>query len=366
MAGHDIIVVGASAGGVEAITDLARQLPADLPAAVLVTLHFPSSGTSVLPRILRRAGRLPAEHARNGEPIVCGRIYIAPPDFHLLAMRGRIHVVRGPRENGYRPAIDPMFRSAAAAFGPRVIGVVLTGNLDDGTSGLLVVKRRGGIAVVQDPDEAPFPSMPQSAIDHVDVDHVTPIREMGRLLEKLARTPVDSTLEGAMAGDAEHETEYSSLDLQAIEQTDQHPGEPAMYGCPDCGGTLWMVREGDFVRYRCRVGHGWSSEALLARQAEQLDAALWTALRALEESASLSRQMAGRARSRENLALADRFSQNAEESARRAEVIREALLQGKSTQMEPDADRSGTEPQPESQSAEVGDHAAASGRSPAA
>jgi two-component system chemotaxis response regulator CheB len=187
---RDIIVVGASAGGVEALQQLAASLPADFPGSLFVSVHFPEHGTSALPQILARAGPLPALHARDGEPITPGKIYIAPPDHHLLLSRHGVRVVHGPKENGNRPAIDPMFRSAAIAFGPRVIGVVMTGNLDDGTSGLAVIKRRGGKAVVQDPDDALFPSMPRSAIEHVGVDCVVPARMMGGALAQLMAEPV--------------------------------------------------------------------------------------------------------------------------------------------------------------------------------
>jgi two-component system chemotaxis response regulator CheB len=191
MADRDIVVVGASAGGIEALRHLVRCLPDRLDAALFVTIHFPSDGTSVLPRILNRAGPLPVVHPSEHESIVPGTIYIAPPDFHLLFSRGQIWLVRGPREHGHRPAIDPMFRSAAVTFGPRVVGVVLTGNLDDGTSGLAAIKHHGGLAIVQDPDDALFPSMPQSAIEHVAVDQVVAIRAMWPALERLLHTPIE-------------------------------------------------------------------------------------------------------------------------------------------------------------------------------
>jgi two-component system, chemotaxis family, protein-glutamate methylesterase/glutaminase len=321
-----IILIGASAGGVEALTRLVGGLTSDIPAAICVTLHFPAGGTSALPRILTRSGRLPAVHVEDSLPLEEGKIYIAPPDHHLLIFRDVLRLYRGPRENGNRPAVDPMFRSAALAYGPRCIGVVLSGNLDDGTSGLLAVKRRGGIAVVQDPEEAMFPGMPQSAIDHVHVDHVVKLDRMGSLLNELAEEPVAAE-EHPVSDDAGKETKYSELDLARIEDVEHHPGDLAPFGCPDCGGTLWELHEGKLVRFRCRVGHAWTSEALLARQAETLDAALWTALRALEESASLSKQLAGRARARGNEKLAERMSDHAELAERRAATIRNVLLQ---------------------------------------
>jgi two-component system, chemotaxis family, protein-glutamate methylesterase/glutaminase len=177
-----IVVIGASAGGVEAVSTIVRELPVSLPAAVFVTLHFPATGTSFLPRILARMGRLPVMHPRDGERLERGHIYVAPPACHMMLRRGAIRVARGPRENGMRPAIDPLFRSAAAAYADRVVGVVLTGSLDDGTAGLLAIKRAGGIAIVQDPADALFASMPQSAIEHVSVDHVLPRSEIARAI----------------------------------------------------------------------------------------------------------------------------------------------------------------------------------------
>lgn len=260
-----IIVIGASAGGVESLTKLVRDLPSDIPAAVFVTIHFPPTGTSALARILKRVGLLTPVQATDHIQIEEGHIYVAPPDHHLLVFRDHMRLYRGPRENGNRPAIDPMFRSAALAYGARVIGVVLSGNLDDGTSGLLAIKRRGGIAVVQDPEDAMFSSMPQSAVDHVDVDYVVKLDRLPALLEELAKRPPIAG-EIVPSDDARKETENSELDLARIEDAEEHPGVLAPFGCPDCGGTLWELREGNLVRFRCRVGHAWTSEALLASQ----------------------------------------------------------------------------------------------------
>jgi two-component system chemotaxis response regulator CheB len=183
-------VIGASAGGVEALTRLTKRLPADLPAPIFVVLHISPHTPSLLPEILGRAGKLPARHAQDGEEITPGTIYIAPPDHHLLLKAGRIVVARGPRVNNARPAVDPLFRSAARSYGPRVVGVVLSGGLDDGTLGLMDVKHAGGVTLVQDPAEAMFPSMPRSAIENVVVDRVLPVEDIAALLARLARTPV--------------------------------------------------------------------------------------------------------------------------------------------------------------------------------
>src|SRR5437870_1151500 len=189
MSGHDIIAIGASAGGVDALVKVVKDLPAHLPAAVFVVLHIPAQSPSMLPDILNRAGPLRAVHPEDNTEIKHGHIYIAPPDHHLLLDKDHIHIARGPKENRHRPAVDPLFRSAALAYGPRVVGIVLTGVLDDGTAGLRAVKRYSGIAIVQDPDEAIYPGMPLSAIEHVQVDHILPLAAIGPLLVRLASEP---------------------------------------------------------------------------------------------------------------------------------------------------------------------------------
>lgn len=323
MGTRDIIVVGASAGGVEALSRLAAGLPPDLPAAVFVVLHVPPYATSVMPRILSRAGPLPALHARDGEPIRHGRIYVAPPDYHLLISDGVVHLSHGPRENGHRPAIDPLFRSAAAAYGPRVVGVVLTGSLDDGTAGLAVIKQRGGVAVAQDPEDALYPSMPASAIENVAVDEVLPLEQIPPLLVRLAREPVME--EAAPPPDpVMMEDEIVKLDMDAVESTDWR-GEPAEFACPSCGGALWEP-DGEPLQYRCRVGHAWSPDSLLVGQKANLEDALWMALRAIEEQRALSERLAERARRRGQKRAAVRFAEQATGAQRRAALIREVLL----------------------------------------
>jgi two-component system chemotaxis response regulator CheB len=296
---------------------------------MFVTLHFPEHGYSVLPRILSRAGVLQAVHAADGDAIVHGRIYIAPPDYHLMFAPTHLRLVRGPKENGNRPAADPMFRSAAVTFGERVIGVVLSGSLDDGTAGLTSIKRHGGLAIVEDPESALFPSMPRSALEHVQVDRVVPVRQLAKVLEELMAEPIAEPISGPAISPAQRdivENELASGNLRAMTHAEeQHPGVVSSFSCPDCGGVLWELRDGEFVRFRCRVGHAWTGDALFEEQRRVLDEALWTALRSLEESASLARQIAARQRSRGSDSLAMRFEAQAAATESRAEVIRNVL-----------------------------------------
>jgi two-component system chemotaxis response regulator CheB len=327
MATRDVVVIGASAGGVETLRELVHQLPRDFPAAIFIVVHIPTDAPSLLPRILSRAGPLVAEHARDGDPIVPGRIYIAPPNHHLLVKPGAAWVIYGPKENGHRPAVDPLFRTAARAYGHRVIGVVLSGNLNDGSHGLRTVKSRGGVAVVQDPDDALYPGMPSSAIEHAQVDHVFPIAAMGDLLTRLAREVIPE--EPPMRRPDEVESERPGK--RAIEGELVNAslgGAPAVYTCPECHGNLWEIPEGTLARYRCRVGHSFTEDSLFHEKGEALEAALWMALDALEEQASLTQRMAERAgefgNGRREKVLQDRV-QHLEDRAR---LVREVLLSG--------------------------------------
>jgi two-component system, chemotaxis family, protein-glutamate methylesterase/glutaminase len=323
MPDRDIVVVGASAGGVEALTSLVGPLPADLRASVFVVLHVPATGSSALPDILTRHGPLPASHAKDGEPIEQRRIYVAPPDYHLLLRAGHVHLARGPRENGHRPAVDPLFRTAAFEYASRVVGVVLSGALDDGTAGLLAIKSRGGLAVVQHPEEALYPGMPNNAIEHVEVDHVLPA---AGIAETLARLTGEPTTEPAGAGsdDMKTEVELEGFSMDAI--AGDHPGGPSGFSCPDCNGVLWEIQDGGLVRFRCRVGHAWSPESLLTQQSEALEAALWVALRTLEERAALASRLAQPARRRGHRITATRFEEQAEEAQQAARLVRRLLL----------------------------------------
>ncbi|HEU4700422.1 MAG TPA: chemotaxis protein CheB [Gemmatimonadales bacterium] len=338
--GPDLIVVGGSAGAVEAVIRLVAALPADLAAAVLVVIHFPESSVSMLPRILNRASAgLPAAHGRDGEPLVTGRIYVARPGTHLLVEGTHLRLLRGPKENGHRPAIDPLFRSAARSRGQRVVGVLLSGTLDDGTTGLEAIRRHGGITVVQDPDDALYGAMPRSALEHVAIDYVLPLADLPaalvqlvgcagppRVLEALEDTMPDSVA-SASGADAPAPDD-AAPDPVADTARDEDRSPPSVYTCPECGGTLFTVPDDGEPRFRCRVGHGFSVESLLVQQADTIEAALWSALRALEEHASLSRRMAGRAHERGNRHTASRFTEQAVDAEHHASVIRHALHDG--------------------------------------
>ena len=314
-------MIGASAGGVEALGALVAGLPRDLQAAVFVVLHIAPSGTSVLPAILQRRGTLPASHAQDEEEIKRGRIYVAPPDHHLLLQARRVRVVRGPHENGYRPAIDPLFRSAARNYGPRVTGVVLSGVLDDGTAGLAVIKQAGGRTLVQDPAEALYPMMPSSAIEFVSPDHVLEAAALAEAITELTNETVHATARNS--DDPLLDEAFLKIDRGSSERP--QPGDPSGFTCPACGGGLWEADEGGIARFRCRTGHGFSPETLLAEQSHVVEAGLWSALRALEERAAMSRRMAARFRSRGRRLTAERFERQGNAAVEQAVAVRNAL-----------------------------------------
>lgn len=318
-------MVGASAGGVEALRALVSGLPADLPAAVFIVLHMPTTATSALPEVLSRYTTLPVSTAVEGAPIELGHLYIAPPDHHLFFQDDTIQLNRGPRENGHRPAVDPLFQSAARAYGPRVIGVILSGVLDDGAMGLSVIKERGGTAIVQDPTDALFPGMPASSLEATQVDAIARADELGQLLGDLSMAEMNR--EGAVPMP---DTSSSTDDIAELEAWEQHDrSNPSVFTCPDCHGTLFEVTEGQVARYRCRVGHGFSAESLLNGQSEALEAALWTALRSLEERNDLLERVARRARDQGNDSAAERLDERAGDCRENATLLRRVLLSTK-------------------------------------
>lgn len=301
---RDLVVLGTSAGGVEALQMLAAGLPPDFGAAVLIVIHTTPTGPSLMPQILSRVGRLPAVETRDRMPLEPGRIYVAAPDHHLLVSPGHVHVTKGPRENRCRPAVDPLFRTAARHYGPRVIGVILTGMLNDGTAGLLEVKRRGGMTLVQDPDEAPFPSMPSSALRYVDVDDRLTVREIPRRLVELTReaAPVNGR---PVSPQLAMESKFASGSLLEKVETMDTIGTLAGYSCPECHGPLWRMNGDGPIRFRCHVGHAYTAEAMEQGQAESVEAHLWDVLRTIEERVSLLRELAARARDLSEIHEAD-------------------------------------------------------------
>jgi two-component system chemotaxis response regulator CheB len=319
---RDVIVIGASAGGVQALQGLVAQLPPELPASVLIVLHLMSAGTSVLDSILDRAGPLPVTSARDGEELERGHVYVAPPDFHLLLRGSKIHLSAGPRENGHRPAIDPLFRSAARAYGSRVIGVVLTGTLDDGTDGLRLIKQRGGATVAQDPDDAAYGDMPRSAIDYVGPDRVVPLAGMGAVLFDLIDAPLDPPPD-----DAVEDPRDQAIDLVEVEfGREEIEGDATLLTCPDCGGVMLERDEGGVVRFACQVGHAYSPDSLGEEQGEALESALWTAIRTLEERSDLLRRMARRADRRGAGPTGERLNLKAATAVEHANEIRGTIL----------------------------------------
>jgi two-component system chemotaxis response regulator CheB len=326
---HDIIVIGASAGGVDALSRVVSELPRDLRASVLVVLHV-SRGKSLLPEILTRVGRLRAVHPEDGAPLEYSKVYVAPPDHHLLVEGGRARVVHTASENGVRPAVDPLFRSAAREYGSRVLGVLLTGSLDDGTAGIVAIKAAHGITIVQDPDEAFSPGMPRSAIASGAVDHVLPLRDIPVLLAALVeeqarvqRQPHDHPHLRRM------EPDLGGMPV-ALHDSDR-PGKPSIFTCPECHGTLWEADEAGLLRFRCRVGHIYSPETMIAAQTDEVDRALWTALRTLEERVALAHRLAERARERQHPLVDRAFTQRARETEHEADQIRQLLAQRRGT-----------------------------------
>jgi len=322
---HDIIVIGASAGGVETLIEIVRNLPEDLPAAVFVVVHVPANSATVLPTVLTRAGKLPANHAVTREPIRRGRIYVAPPDRHLLVKDGHVLLGRGPKENSARPAVDPLFRTAARAYGRRVIGVILSGSLDDGTVGLDVIKHVGGIAIVQDPENALFPGMPRSAVENVAVDHVVPAAEIAPLLVRLSQEPVTGNGKVHMSDELKQEADLAELDERELQSNDR-PGTPSEFACPECHGVLFELSEKQLIRFRCRTGHAYTAESLMSEQGDNLEAAMWTAMTALKERSVLAQRLAERARGRGHDMTARLFDEQARDADAQASLIRQAML----------------------------------------
>jgi two-component system, chemotaxis family, protein-glutamate methylesterase/glutaminase len=326
MAGRDIIVIGASAGGVEALTRIARALPRGFPASLFIVCHFPPGGKSVLPDLLSKAGPLLATHPDDGDPFHPGHIYVAPPDRHLLLEPGgRMRVTRGPRENHHRPAVDPLFRSAARHYGGRVIGVVLTGSLYDGAAGLLAVRGAGGLGVVQDPRDAQVAAMPLNATQIAGADRVVRLADLVPLLVELVPGSVTPPHGDDVMDPMERMPDVVREDMEE-QIRNERGGELSCFSCPECGGTLWQVAQTGLTQFRCHVGHAYNGEALLAEQSETLEAALWTAVRTFREKVVLARQLATHERAKGEAALAARFEEQAAQAEEYAALIQKHVL----------------------------------------
>ena len=314
---RNIIVVGASAGGVETLCELFKNLPKELNASVFVAMHVGSE--SALPHILTRCGNLPAITAPNNKPYKRGCVYVAPSQHHLLIKNGMTILSRGPRENGYRPAIDVLFRSAARAHRARVVGVVLTGGRDDGSAGLYAIKARGGLAIVQDPADAINPSMPRSALETVDVDFCLPIVQIADVLVQLT------------SGKAAHITESPNGETNMENKADvdhprsEVPGNQVPLACPECNGPMYEIKEGKLARFQCFVGHSFSPESLSELHTEALERALWTAMRTLKERTVLHQKLIERKRNKGEDVLLKRLEESIDTAERDLKLLREIL-----------------------------------------
>jgi two-component system, chemotaxis family, protein-glutamate methylesterase/glutaminase len=326
MGTRNIIVIGASAGGFTALKELIKGLPADLQASIFVVWHMPPDVTGILPQVLTRLGRLPAAQAVDGEPIKPNRIYVARPDHHLLVEDSHVRVTKGPKENRFRPAVDPLFRSAAYAHGRRVIGVILSGALDDGTSGLWMIKRRGGAAVVQDPADAEFPSMPGNALREVEVDYKVPISEMADLLVRLTQEQVAESSKGFMEEDKLTEFEIRTAAEDKATMAIKDFGAPTPFTCPECHGVLFRLKDGNLPRFRCHTGHAFSSDSLLSTVTESIEDSLWNALRCIEESVMLLNQLGEHFVTNGQANLGAIYFKKALEAEQRGNIVRDAVM----------------------------------------
>jgi two-component system chemotaxis response regulator CheB len=330
LAGHDIIVIGTSAGGLKALSAVVSELPADIGAAIFVVQHLAPDRESLLPKLLGDISDLPVTHAIDGATFETGHIYVALPDHHLLVKEDTLRVLRGPQENRFRPSIDALFRSAALAHGSRVIGVVLTGYLDDGTVGLQAIKKRGGTTVVQDPAEAEHPSMPRSALRYVKVDHIVPIAEAGALLIRLVASKPASQKAHPTTPEIEIESKIAEqlMNTKEFLENVQEIGTLTPYTCPDCHGAIWQLGEEEPLKLRCHVGHSFTGEVFTTAQSESVENALWSAVRVMEEKVTFSRQLAARKRKQRLRKAADSYEKEASALDDELTRIRDLIVVG--------------------------------------
>jgi two-component system chemotaxis response regulator CheB len=336
---RDVIVIGGSAGALSVLQQILGALPADFPAAVFVVIHQSQSQPGRLPEILARCGALAAEHAIDGAAIELGHVYVAPPDHHLLVERGRMRLSRGPKENRFRPSIDPLFRTAARVYGPQVIGLILSGLLDDGTLGMMRVKQFGGMTIAQDPLTADSADMPASAIRNVACDFILKPEQIAGTLTQLVQQPsILPSTKGASAMSQSKLPEDTTLPSETGDTADRGdnaltvgkvPGAPTGLTCPQCGGAVWENDEGPLITYRCHVGHAYTADSMAAEHESQLESTLWEAVRMFQESASMHRRMEIKARESGVHEMADRYGERAAEHEARTELMRGLLLHEK-------------------------------------
>jgi two-component system, chemotaxis family, protein-glutamate methylesterase/glutaminase len=332
------IVMGASAGGLEPLREVAKQLPADLPAPVFVAMHLPANHKSYLPEILSNTGPLPALHPEDNATVKPGFIYVAPPDHHLLVDNGFVAVKRGPKENGFRPSIDALFRSAAYTYGPGAIGVVLSGALHDGTSGLWSIKRLGGIAIVQEPDQARYPSMPRSALEYIDADYKVPSQKIGPLLTQL--TQEQPAPAGRLGNDLAEDIRRFAIETQVAagvnlpEKTILDLGPLTQFTCPECKGSLVKITEGGLFRFRCHTGHGFSADALLEGLMEVIDEQIWQAVRGFQEASMLLEHIGNHMQENGGSGQADVFLAKARELNQKASRLQRIAIEHESLTVE--------------------------------
>lgn len=320
-----VVVIGASTGGIDALKSLLSCLPADFPGALFVVVHTAPDSPGILPQMLARAGKLPTQHARDGDAIERGRVYVAPPDHHLVLERGRMRLTHGPKENRFRPAVDPLFRSAAQSYGAATIGVILSGGLDDGTTGLWTIKDRGGLAIVQDPTEALVPSMPLNALKHVTVDYSLPVTEIAQVLIREAGMPV--TLQEGLPMSAAAQIETSiALETDPLTAGVSRLGSLSPYTCPECSGVLFQMEEGGILRFRCHTGHAYSAESLMAAIADSIEDTLWSAVRVLEQHMILLRHLARHALQQQDTLLSKQLETRAQTAQDQVQIMRQMAL----------------------------------------
>ncbi len=322
MACHDIVVLGASAGGIEALKAVISGLPQDLPAALFAVIHIGGQSENLLAQNLARSTALRVKTVEGDEPIERGLLLVARADHHLLVLEDRVQITRGPRENLWRPSIDVLFRSAAVAHGPRVIGVILSGLLDDGSVGVVAIKRCGGIALAQEPNEATFPDMPAAAIRTGCIDHVLPIQEIGPMLARFVERPADSAT--PIADDLKLEADIAATGRSTRALQDKL-GELSPFTCPECGGPLWK-QGGGVLHFRCLIGHGYTANALLDAPGQDVDSTLWVAVRQFEQRSQLQYEMAEEQTASGHLPRAAYYQQRAVEMQAHAQVLRALLL----------------------------------------